>query len=174
MAVARSLLTGRFAGSRARSGLHEPWRRPCADGQARTRRGEPAPSRPRTARGIELGAVAADRVGILPRRGAAGRAGGRGAGARPRPGRPAPRHQAVQPAARRRRPRLGHRLRAGQARGLRGPDPDRRHRRHPAVHGAGAVRGLVGPPQRHLRSGHDAVRDVDLASGVRCGDAGAG
>ena len=59
-----------------------------------------------------------DQVGspLLPQRGPDRRAGGRGPGLRPRPGRPAPRHQAVEPAARRPRHGLGHRLRPGQGR----------------------------------------------------------
>ena len=40
---------------------------------------------------------------------------------------------------------LGHRLRPGQGRGDRRPDPHRRHRRHAALHGPGAVRGPVRP-----------------------------
>ena len=40
----------------------------------------------------------------------------------------------------------------------------RRHRRHAAVHGPGAVRRLVRPAERRLRAGGDAVRAVDAAS----------
>ena len=56
------------------------------------------------------------------------------------PGRPAPRHQAVEPAARHRRHRLGHRLRPGQGRRPAEPDAHRRHPRHAPLHAAGSLR----------------------------------
>ena len=69
-----------------------------------------------------------------------GRAGGRGAGLRPRA-------RASCTATSSRRTccwtaghGLGHRLRPGQGRGQRRPDQHRRHRRHAALHGPGAVR----------------------------------
>ena len=72
---------------------------------------------------------------------------------RPRAGHAAPRHQAVEPPARRPGHRLDHRLRPGQG-GRRGrPDPHRRHPRHAAVHGPGAVPRRVRPAERRLRAG---------------------
>ena len=117
-AVARSLLTGRFA-------LHEP--DPGATA-ARPRTASPRRRRPRTRadparptrfrrrqrqpprsprRRADLSSLSELRAAVLAGRGAGRRAGGRGAGLRPRPGRPPPRHQAVEPAARRRRATSG-------------------------------------------------------------------
>ena len=44
----------------------------------------------------------------------------------------------------------------------RGLDEHRRYRRHPALHGAGAVRRLVRPAERRLRPGGHALRAADL------------
>ena len=52
-----------------------------------------------------------------------------------------PRHQALEPAAGRRRDGLGGRLRPGEGRRPAGPDAHRRHPRHAPVHAAGGVRG---------------------------------
>ncbi len=106
---------------------------------------------------------------LRPERGADRRAGGRGAGVRPPAGDPAPRHQAVEPAARRPRHRLGHRLRPGQGDRRRRPDPHRRHRRHAALHGPRAVPRPVRRPLRRLRAGPDALRAAGLPPGVRGG-----
>ena len=43
----------------------------------------------------------------------------------------------------------------------------RRHRRHAALHGPGAVPGPVRPAQRRLRPGPDALRAADAAAGLR-------
>ena len=116
----------------------------------------PAGPRPRRRPGrrAQLRAVVgAVRGALLPRRRPDRPPGGRGAGLRPRPGHPPPRHQAVEPAARRPGHRLGHRLRPGQGRGRRRPDPHRRHRRHAPLHGPRAVRRPVRPAERRLRPG---------------------
>ena len=76
---------------------------------------------------------------VLPERGPHRHAGGRGAGVRQPPGRPAPRRQAVEPAAGPPRQRVGGRLRAGQDGRGRRPDAHRRHPGHDPLHGAGAV-----------------------------------
>ena len=104
---------------------------------------------------------------ILPQRRPRRPPGGRGAGLRARPGHPPPRHQAVEPADGRQGDRLGHRLRPGQGRGERRADADRRHRRHAALHGPGAVRRLVRPAERRLRAGSDALRAADAPPAVR-------
>ncbi len=91
-----------------------PRRRP-----RRTRRTRPPIRRP------ESDLPGAVRVGLLPRGGPPGRAGGRGTGLRPRPGGFASRHQAVEPAARHPGHPLDHRLWPGQGRRLRRPDPHR-------------------------------------------------
>ena len=68
-----------------------------------------------------------------------------------------PRHQAGQPAGRSARHRLDHRLRPGQSDGARRGEPDGRHRRHLALHGAGAVPRRSRRPQRHLQPRPDLV-----------------
>ena len=117
--VARSLLTGRF----------DAGRRPDAGGRRRpsTRRGRPRadrgrpPSRPpagrptRSPSSSSVGRCRASRTAsgrgteadLLAERGPDRRAGGRRPGVRPQAGDPAPRHQAVEPAARRARARSG-------------------------------------------------------------------
>ena len=104
-----------------------------------------------------IGAVRPARGPVPPRRGADRHRCRRGPGVRPQPGRPPPRYQALQPHARRPGTGLDHRLRPGQGPGQRSPDAHRRHRRHAAVHGAGAVQRLVRPAQRRLRPGGDPV-----------------
>ena len=149
-------------------------------GVGRTDRRPPAPRRPiravpAPAATTSLSAASGDRSGLsdqpearyCPQRGADRRPGRRGPGVRPPAGHPPPRHQALQPPAGRPRPRLGHRLRPGQGPGQRRADAHRRHRRHAAVHGAGAVQRLVRPAERRLRPGGDAVRAVDVAARVR-------
>ncbi len=85
------------------------------------------------------------RVGLFPRGRAPGRPGRRRAGLRPPPGGHPPRHQALQPPARRPRERLGHRFRPGQAgRGGR-PLAVARPGRDAAVHGPRAVPGRHRP-----------------------------
>ena len=93
----------------------------------RRRRGDPAGGGPHH---VPLG----HRAGVLPGRGPDRRPGGRGPGARPPDGRRPPRREARQPAGGRRRPPVGHRLRAGPALERRRPDPDRRPARHAPVH----------------------------------------
>ena len=99
---------------------------------------------------------------------AAGRPGGRGAGARPPAGHRPPRRQAGQPDAGRPRQAVGHRLRPGPV-----PEPDaglthdRRPGRHAALHEPGAGPGPAGggrPPHRRLLAGRDPVRAADAAS----------
>ena len=162
LAATHGLLTGRFAAGGGAS------REPATGAEARRRppTAGTTPSRDRRCRaGLAPGRRALGGSGISthselsrhPGRdavlslGRPGRPpGGRGAGLRPRPGDPPPRHQAVEPAARRPGDGLGHRLRPGQGRGDRRPDPHRRHRRHPALHGPRAVRRLVRPAERRL------------------------
>ena len=95
-------------------------------------------------------------------------AGGRCPGLCSRARRPAPRHQAVEPAAGRHGQRLGDRLRTGQSRQRqRRPDAHRRRRRHPALHGPGTLQRPGRRAQRRLQPRPDAVRVADAASGVR-------
>ena len=93
--------------------------------------------------GPPIGADYPDRGPVLSQRGPARWSGGRGPRVRPPAGHPPPRHQALQPPARRPGTNLGHRLRPGQGSGQRRADPHRRHRRHDPLHGAGAVPGEV-------------------------------
>ena len=111
-----------------------------------------------------------DRPGLLSGRGEAGSAGRRGPGSRAFPGRAPSRHQALEPPARRRRQGVGDRLRPGEGRGERRADPHRRHRWDPPVHGPRTVRRLVRPPERRLRPGGHALRDVDPPPCPRCPD----
>ena len=110
-----------------------------------------------------------DEPPVAGRGGAAGHAGGRGAGARARPGRPAPRHQAGQPAGRAGRAPLGHRLRPGPARGRRRPDGQRRRAGDPALHEprAGGRRPGARPPHRRLLAGRDPLRAADGPARLR-------
>ena len=98
--------------------------------------------------------------------------GGRGAGACP-PARGDPsRHQAVEPAARRRRGRLADRLRPGQADRRGDADRQRHADGHAAVHEprAGRVAPAAGrPPHRHLQPGRHALRAGHRPAGVRRG-----
>ena len=75
-----------------------------------------------------------------------------------RQGDPPPRRQAVEPPARPQGQRLGGRLRPGQGGRRRGHHPLRRHRRHGAVHGTGAVRRPVRRAVGRLRAGPDPLR----------------
>ena len=159
------LLTGRWP---AASTSRPPGRR--ADPDARPgpadRRGRPAAS---TASALIPGPELHGVVGaaVLPPGRPDRPPGGRGAGLRPRPGHPPPRHQAVEPPDRHPGHRLGHRLRPGQGRGLRRPDADRRHRRHAPLHGPRAVRGPVRPAERRLRPGRHALRAADARARLR-------
>ena len=92
----------------------------------------------------------------------------RRAGGGPRPGTGPPRRQAGQhPAGKRRAAGQDHRLRPGPGRRRRQPDAERRHRRHAAVHvaGAGPRRG-GGPPHRPVQPGQRAVRAVHRPAAV--------
>ena len=137
---------------------------PAAAGPAPTRRSRPAPDdRRRPDRADRVGGL-----GVSPGRRSDRRAGSRGVGARPRPGRLASRHQAVEPAPRPRRRRLGHRLRAGEGGGQRRPGCATGGRaRHAPLHGAGAVQRLVRPPERRLRAGRHPLRAGDPPPGLR-------
>ena len=104
------------------------------------------------------------RVGLFPRGRPAGRPGRRRAGLRPPPGRDPPRHQALQPPARRPGERLGDRLRPGQVRRGGRPVAVARPGRDAAVHGSRAVPGRHRPAGRHLLAGRDALRAADAAS----------
>ena len=98
------------------------------------------------------------RPDLLPDHGSHRPPGRRSPGLRPQAGHPPPRHQARQPPARCPGRRLGYRFRTGQ--GVRGGgwiDPDRRHRRHGALHGAGTVRWPLGAAERRLCTGRDLV-----------------
>ncbi len=92
---------------------------------------------------------------------------GRGPGVRPFPADPPPRHQAVEPAPRRRRYGLDHRLRPRHRRGVRRLDRDGRRGRHAAVHGPGAVRWPVRPAERRLLARRDALRAAHPAADLR-------
>ena len=108
--------------------------------------------------------------GICPHGGPFRRAGRGGAGPRPYPRHPPPRHQAGQPPARLSGPVVGDRLRAGPDPGQSLPDPDRGRHGHAPVHEprAGAGPSRAGRrPDRHLLAGCDAVRAADLAAGRR-------
>ncbi len=94
---------------------------------------------------------------VLPQPGADRPAGGRGPGLCPRARGHPPRHQAVEPAAGHRGRRLDRRLRAGQGRGRRGADAERRHPGHAPLHGPRAVPGRGRCAGRRLRAGDDAV-----------------
>ncbi len=96
----------------------------------------------------------------------------RGPGLRPLPGHPPPRHQAIEPAARRRRHRLDHRLRPGHRRGRRRAHRDRQPGGHAALHGPGAVRGVVRPQERRLCAGRDALRALDPPPDLRRAEPG--
>ena len=126
--AARGLLTGQFA-TRSRGRGDGPGGCP-----SRAERGRLVVSRCQPHRSSGPAAGMLLRRGRPPRR-----PGRRRAGPRPRPGRAAPRRQAVEPAARHPRQPLDHRLRAGQGRGLRRPDRHRRPGRHAALHGPGAL-----------------------------------
>ena len=105
-----------------------------------------------------------------PRGGPDRRPGGRGAGLCSRPGRHPPRHQAVEPVARRAGDRLGHRLRPGP-RCQRYPHTDA-HRRLSgdiALLGSGAVQRPRGRAGGYLRAGRHALRAGLRPSGVRGG-----
>ena len=152
--VARSLLTGRFElGTAAGPGrTSETPADGLRDERPRAARRRSCPASPSTPRPRRAGATTIAAwprwASRWPRRWPTPTAGG-----------PPPRHQAVEPAARRRGPGLGHRLRPGQDRGRRA-DADRRHRRHAPLHGPGAVPGLVRPAERRLQPGPDALRDA--------------
>ena len=119
--VARSLVTGRFDADRAGDTDRGPAPRPTApDPPTEHRPTDPTPGRRavgRRARGIASSAAlsgprptSAGRVeaaDLLAERGPDRRAGGRRAGLRPQPGDRPPRHQAVEPAAGRRRASSG-------------------------------------------------------------------
>ena len=197
--IARSLVTGEFrAADRTTpsAGVH---RRPqAASGEGRCAETGPAHSgvRPALGRrrpGLRL-ALALVLVGVAPgqgpgprrrrpkaktahllgRRGADRRAGGRRPGLCPQPGDRAPRHQALEPPARRPGHRLGDRLRAGQGQRPAGPHPHRRRPRHPAVHAPRGVRGQDRRLGRRLLAGPDALRAARLAPGVSARRTGPG
>ena len=144
-------LRGRHPGFGGRLAMPRP--------RARRRAGDhpsPGPGR----RAVAPGGID-PRSRVHPRRGRARAAGRRGAGSRPRPGDHPPGHQARQPDARRRRPRLGHGLRPGAGPGGQPPDAHRRRRRHPALHEPGAGDGPTGRDRRpggHLFAGRHALR----------------
>ena len=150
--IARSLVTGRFVPGAGTAGLCRPARAPRRPGALRD---AAVPSSARSSRREHRGGEQhlgridplRDRPAIRPGGGADRGPGGRGARPCPRPGHPPPRHQAVEPAPGSRGQRLGDRLRPGQGDRRRGPDAHRRHRRHVAVHGTGAV------PRRGRRAG---------------------
>ena len=64
---------------------------------------------------------------------------------------------------------LGRRLRPGQGRRRRQPHRDRRRPGHPPLHAAGGLRGPVGPDERRVLAGPDALRAAGAAAGVRPG-----
>ena len=101
-------------------------------------------------------------------------ADGRRAGRRTCPGAGAPRRQAGQhPAGKRRRAGQADRLRPGPRRGRRRHDPERRRGRHAALHGprAGPRRGDR-PPRRPVQPGKHALRHVHRRPAVPGRDAG--
>ena len=165
--VARSLLTGRLDAQADREVRGRQRSRLGRHGRLRLRLGPRVvallvvahPAR----RAAPWQGQAAD---LLAERGADRRPGGRRPGLRAHPGDPPPRHQAVQPAARHPRHRLGDRLRPGQGGRPAEPDAHRRHPRHAAVHAARGLRGQGRQPGRRLRAGPDALRAAG-ASGRR-------
>ena len=142
--LARSLATGRFAAERdgndssGLGGVSTPSdlspERPDPEPQPA---GSATPS-PEIQSGISR--LSRDRARLCRGSGADRRPGCRCPGLCPRTGDPPSRHQAVELAPGSRWQRLGHRLRPGQGRRGRRLDPHRRHHRHRALHGPGAVR----------------------------------
>ena len=86
-----------------------------------------------------------DRGPIPFQRGLARRSSGRRSRVRPPAGRPPPRHQTLEPSARRPGTCVGHRLRAGEDPGRCRADEDRRRRRNVAVHAPERFSGWSDP-----------------------------
>ena len=84
-------------------------------------------------------------------------------------GDPPPRHQAIEPAARRQRQRVAGRFRPGQDAGGRGPHQHRRRTGHDPVHGAGTIQRALRRAVRRLWAGLDLVRAGGAPAGVRGG-----
>ena len=167
--VARSLFTGRFAadGPPGDGSATEPFddadpaASPTADGPGPTP-GLPRPSCPARPSCRRRPTPTASFTAASP----ASASRWPKPGIRQSPGDSPSRHQAVEPAAGQPRQRLGGRLRAGQDRRGRRPDPHRRYRGHDPLHGAGAVPGAMRCPVGRVQPGPDAVR-ADRACGRR-------